>query len=68
MSYSEVRNMPVRYRRWFLDRLVKEFKDQSEARKKNQNSNDSDRRSILQDIPMGEMNPAARQIREKKFK
>jgi hypothetical protein len=27
MSYSEVRNMPTAYRRWYIDRLVKYFKE-----------------------------------------
>jgi len=27
MSYSEVRNMPTAYRRWYIDRLVKHFKE-----------------------------------------
>jgi hypothetical protein len=29
MSYSEVRNMPTAYRRWYIDRLVKYFKDKN---------------------------------------
>ena len=27
MSYSEVFKLPIRYRRWFLDRLVRHFED-----------------------------------------
>ena len=50
MSYSDVRSMPLPYRRWFLERLAKEFKKQSEARKKA-----SDESKGLVDIPMGEM-------------
>ena len=34
MSYSEVHRMPVRYRRWFLQRLVRHFEDKNETRKK----------------------------------
>lgn len=33
MSYSEVHRMPIRYRRWFLDRLVRHFEERNEARK-----------------------------------
>jgi hypothetical protein len=33
MNYSEVRNLPIRYRRWFIDRLLKHFQD------KNSNNN-----------------------------
>jgi len=29
MSYSEVRGLPVRYRRWFIDRLLKYYKDKN---------------------------------------
>ena len=29
MSYSEVRNMPTAYRRWYIERLVKYFKDRN---------------------------------------
>ena len=31
MSYSEVHRLPIRYRRWFLDRLVKHFNDKNKA-------------------------------------
>ena len=50
MSYSDVRSMPLPYRRWFIERLSDEFKRQSDARKKM-----SDDRRGLQDIPMGDM-------------
>ena len=29
MSYTEVRRLPTRYRRWYLDRLVRYFKDRN---------------------------------------
>ena len=32
MTYSEVKRLPVRYRRWYLERLAKHFKDVNEAR------------------------------------
>jgi len=31
MSYSEVYKLPVAYRRWFVDRLVQDFKQRKEA-------------------------------------
>ncbi len=34
MSYSDTRTMPIRYRRWFLDRLVEEIKASNEKKKK----------------------------------
>jgi len=65
MSYSDVRMLPVTYRRWFLDRLTKEFNNQAEARKK-ASSERSSRSSFTQDLPMGEsMERLA--SREKKF-
>ena len=30
MSYSEVRGLPVRYRRWFIERLLKYYKDKND--------------------------------------
>ena len=38
MSYSEVKNLPVRYRRWFIDRLVKESKDRKESHSNSKNT------------------------------
>jgi hypothetical protein len=38
MSYSEVRKLPTRYRRWFLDRLVRHFKEKNEATEKAKNN------------------------------
>ena len=31
MSYSDIRAMPVRYRKWFLQRLSKHYEKQSEV-------------------------------------
>jgi hypothetical protein len=31
VGYTESRNMPRRYRRWFIDRYVKELTDKKEA-------------------------------------
>lgn len=40
MSYSEVKQLPTAYRRWFLDRLVKEFSpnETNSAKKEDVNS------------------------------
>ena len=38
MSYSEVKSLPIRYRRWYLDRLVRHFKEQKEAYNKDSDS------------------------------
>ena len=38
MSYLEVKQLPIRYRRWFLDRIVKHFKEQNERLNKDKNT------------------------------
>ena len=30
MSYTEVHKLPIKYRRWFLQRLVRHFKEKNE--------------------------------------
>ena len=34
MSYSEVRGIPVRYRRWFIERLLKYYEDKNDPDKR----------------------------------
>jgi uncharacterized protein (UPF0305 family) len=42
MSYSEVKMLPTRYRRWFIDRLVKYFEDKNkDTKSKNERSDAS---------------------------
>jgi len=31
MSYSEVKDLPVAYRKWFINRIVQEFEQKNEA-------------------------------------
>ena len=50
MSYSDVRSMPLVYRRWFIKRLADEFKKRADAQKKA-----SDDKQGLVDIPMCEI-------------
>ena len=50
MSYSDIRSLPLPYRRWYLERIATEFQRQADARKKS-----SDQSKNMQDIPMGEM-------------
>ena len=33
MQYSEVKNLPVRYRQWFVKRLVKHFQNMNDHKK-----------------------------------
>lgn len=32
MSYSEIKNLPISYRRWYIDRLIKHFKSINEKK------------------------------------
>jgi len=54
MNYSDVRSMPVTYRKWFLRRLSDEFKSQAEAQKKVSQSSDSNRPQSQQ-VPVDEI-------------
>tara|TARA_Y100000310_G_scaffold279597_1_gene298809 strand:- start:448 stop:648 length:201 start_codon:yes stop_codon:yes gene_type:complete len=54
MNYSDVRSMPVTYRKWFLRRLSDEFKSQAEAQKKGSQSSDSNRPQSQQ-VPVDEI-------------
>jgi hypothetical protein len=38
MSYSEVKMLPTRYRRWFIERLVKHFESKNKSNNTNQNT------------------------------
>tara|TARA_R110002167_G_scaffold132563_1_gene316847 strand:+ start:1849 stop:2025 length:177 start_codon:yes stop_codon:yes gene_type:complete len=31
MSYSEVKSLPIAYRKWYIDRLVEEFRKKNDA-------------------------------------
>ena len=57
MNYSDVREMPIRYRQWFVKRLSEELERQAENAKKA-----SDKNKGLKDIPMGEMNQIMNQM------
>ena len=46
MSYSEVRGLPIRYRRWFIERLSKHFKDQNESMQEKSDANHSNSKSF----------------------
>lgn len=37
MSYTEVRDLPVMYRQWFIDRFIREIEEQSAAAKRTAN-------------------------------
>ena len=37
MQYSDVRALPVRYRKWFVDRLLKHFNDINKQSKRSDN-------------------------------
>jgi hypothetical protein len=37
MSYSEVKNLPIKYRHWFLKRLVQDFEKKNNKADQNKN-------------------------------
>jgi hypothetical protein len=41
MDYQTVRSLPIRYRRWFLERLIKDFEQRNQAAKGQPASNQS---------------------------
>ena len=45
MSYSEVYKLPVAYRRWFINRLVKEVQKKNEAAS-GQNTGDANHNNL----------------------
>ena len=52
MNYSDIREMPLRYRRWFINRLREEFEKKEKLSKESQNAQRGD---IVKEIPMGEI-------------
>ena len=46
MGYEEVKRLPIRYRRWFIERLCKHFKDRNEARERPQDANNDNIRAL----------------------
>jgi len=41
MSYSEVQNLPIKYRRWFLKRLVRDFEERNNQARESSNKEKS---------------------------
>lgn len=64
MGYSEVRNLPVRYRKWFIERLVKHF---SEKNKLYENSDNNKNQRTVDNTDMSSFNKYQEMI-DKKFK
>ena len=64
MSYSDTREMPIRYRRWFINRLKEEFEKKEKLSKENQNSQ---RGEIVKEIPMGDMSDIMSRISPEGF-
>lgn len=50
MPYSNIRDLPLPYRRWFIERLSSEFKKRADDQKKS-----SDDTNNIADVPMGEI-------------
>ena len=45
MSHSEVRNLPIRYRHWYLNRLVQHFEEKNKQFEESTSSNSAVRGS-----------------------
>mgnify|MGYP003150730872 CR=1 FL=1 len=41
MGYDECRRMPVRYRRWFIEKLISDIKKKNQAREDNMITEDT---------------------------
>lgn len=50
MPYSDVRSLPIPYRRWFIDRLISEFEKKKEAYQESR-----PRGQQTREVPMGEV-------------
>ena len=50
MSYSEVKRLPVRYRHWYLKRLVQHFEEKNKIREEIKNSNNQNKNSQLNSL------------------
>jgi hypothetical protein len=37
MSYTEIKKLPVRYRRWYIDRIIADYEKQQQAIKQQSN-------------------------------
>lgn len=35
MSYTEIQNLPVRYRTWYINRIMEDFQKESDSLRKN---------------------------------
>jgi len=60
MSYSDIRNLPITYRRWFLSRLAEEFEKKAERNKKA-----SERSEGMRQVPIDDI---MNKVHEKAFK
>jgi len=51
MNYSDVRDLPIPYRVWFIERLTEEFEKRKKASKNTQSSPNM----TVREVPMGEI-------------
>ena len=49
MAYSDIKNLPVRYRKWFVERLIKHFRQINEQKRKPQERKDINKFSKFED-------------------
>lgn len=55
MSYDTIRNLPISYRRWFIERLTKHFEQKKSVYDKTSNSSVQKPSNPSSDIDMGKV-------------
>ncbi len=50
MSYQDIRNLPLSYRRWYVDRLLKHFKKKNKTTKKHQENTSQNNSKSPEDL------------------
>ena len=61
MSYSEVKQLPIQYRKWFLGRLVKHFNDKNDVIDSRRSKNDN----TQQENPLSKLSQFESQMKSK---
>ena len=67
MSYSDVRKMPIAYRKWFIKRLVKHVEQKNEQLKKNAPASQSSTRTKLSNNDINKFEEAISGALQRKF-
>ena len=49
MSYADIKKLPVRYRKWFVERLIKHFRQMNEQKKPANDRKPLDKLAMFED-------------------